>query len=146
MDESDVNNHVIGHLDGTLVQLYTFEPEPDGERHDDIVVAQTVLERELGGILVRPRSARKWPTPGMRELSFESTAFNERWRVHATDPDQVAAFELLHPALLERLSQLELPIGIEAVGRSLYIFDESGCAPYELMFDLLGRAHVELRR
>lgn len=146
MDHSDVNNHVIGHMDGVLVQLYTFEPVPDGDHSDDIVVAQTVLERGLGGILVRPRSAKGWPTPNMRELSFESNAFNERWRVHATDPDEVAAFELLHPALLERLAQLELPIGIEAVGRSLYIFDESGIAPYELMFDLLGRAHVELRR
>lgn len=146
-EKADVNNHVIGHLEnGTLVQLYTYEPDPDGDAGDDLVVAQSVLEREVGDILVRRRKRGRWKTKGLKELRLESNAFERAWQVHATEQDDIAAFELLNPAYLDRLASLDYPIGIEAVGRSLYLFDESGKVPYEVMFDLLRAAHAELRR
>lgn len=149
LEKSDVNNHVIGHRRGQLVQFYTYVENPVGDPDRQIVVAQATLPKRHHDILVRRRSSTPWgggdAAGGLVEHSFESMAFNEAWRVRSHPDDDIATFELLHPAFLERLTALPLHIGIEAVGRFLYVFDEGGDAPYDVMLELLDEAFDELR-
>jgi hypothetical protein len=146
LEVSDVNNHVIGWYRGSLVQLYTYERRPDGNARNDFVIAQLVLPREVGDILVRRRGGPRFRTKGLQEVTLESVDFHRTWQVHASRPDELTTFELLHPAFLERLTNLPFRVGMEAVGTNLYVFAETGEAPYEQMFELLEVAYRELRR
>lgn len=132
------------------MQFYTDVAEPVGAPHTQVVVAQATLPKRYHDILVRRRGAGRFqtdarPSRDLVEHRLESAEFNERWRVFAHPEDDLAAFELLHPAFLERLAATPESIGIEAVGNFLFVFDDGGHASYELLLELLDEAFDQLQ-
>jgi len=95
---SDVNNHVIGEWNGRIVQLYTFAPARGNA--ENYLVAQIVLPKSYGGIIIK-RSSGRWSNlfapRGYQKVSMEWPDFNKRYAVFATDMDKVTSFELLTP-------------------------------------------------
>lgn len=152
---SDVNNHVIGQWNDLIVQMYTYVPYNGSV--ENYLVAQIALPKSYGGILVRRRGAGDWRTwflfapRGYKRVSMEWPDFNKRYKVFATDVDQVTSFELLNPKFMADLYDKELPFSIEVVDNVAYLYapitgmSVSGSyARYTAALNVLQAAHKEL--
>lgn len=129
---SDINNHVVGTYHDHLVQFYTFCPNSRVDTPINYVVAQIILPKEYGGILIRPvksfwskaLTGDKAPK-GYTKYSFEWPDFNRRYNVYATDADRLAAFELLNPSFMAYLYDTDAKASIEVVNNTVYLYKQA---------------------
>ena len=129
MKVADVNNHVLGRLLGTgraiddavVYQIYTYSQQPYHQAQTVYLVGQLAVPKHYGNILIRRRKhfMRK-RVRGMSEVSLEANDFNRKYQVLASQPDQIASFELLHPAMMAALIDAPFEINLEVIDNSIY--------------------------
>ena len=147
---SDVNNHVIGEWQDLLVQLYTFVPAKT-DSTQNYLIGQITLPKSYGGIIIKRRTFFDVIThapKGYKKMSFEWPDFNKRYLVYATDVDQVTSFELLNPAFMAELYDMDLKVSIEVVDNVTYFYSKASNKDrrYEDMMKILVRAWRELKK
>jgi len=148
---SDINNHVIGVYNNTLIQLYNYIPNPlsSSSKKDNYIIAQVALPKSYGNIVVRKK--RTLPFSGIKGLtrvSMEWGDFNKRYEVWASDMERVTSFELLNPSFMVKLQELPFELNIEVVDNIVYLFsNKTEAAPqnYELLLKILYQAFKEMR-
>lgn len=148
LDEADINNHAIGFVNDLLTQVYTYSTSGGSRSSDDYLVVQTALPKSYGRILVkRKKSFFSWSVDDLRKISMEWNEFNDRYDVYASKEEQVTTFELLHPAFMAKLHDLPFEVSIEVVDNIVYLFAPShtDVQHYEMLFELLKKAHKEMR-
>lgn len=146
---SDINNHVIGVYNNYLLQLYTFIPNPNSGK--SYLIAQTNVPKNYGEIVVRRKKG--WfhlGIKGLKRISMESTDFNKDYEVFASDIEQVTSFELLHPAFMEKLSELPFEVNIEVVDNIVYLYslEKAKKQPldlYDQMLAILQEAYKQMK-
>lgn len=150
--KSDINNHVIGAYKNLLIEIYTYIDRPTNDQNKNYVVAQVALPKRYGSIVVEAKESwtndifRIMPTPrGYKKVTLEWPDFNKRYRVSATDIEQVTAFELLHPVYMEKLFALPFKVSIEVVDNVVYLYSLDNKADYTTMLNLLKDAFKEMR-
>ena len=141
---SDVNNHVIGLYRNVLVEFYSYRPAKGSSEY--YVIAQAVLPKSYGNIVVRRRNGR-WQSKikGLNALSTEANSFNKMYDIFADNVEQVTAFELLHPLYMEKLIALQYEVNIEVVDNMLYLYSTDAGMSYESMLELLKAAFAEMK-
>lgn len=151
--KSDINNHCIGMWEDRLVQLYTYVPSKQNQRNQapqEYSVAQiAVPNKNYGRIVVEqktPWSMFKRTPKGLNKLQVESSAINSRFTLYADNIEQVTTFELMTPAYMEAVLAAPGKFNIEVYDNTIFIYSKDKKATYESMFDLLVRAHHELKR
>ena len=152
---SDINNHVVGTYHDHIVQFYTFEPSPRADTTLNYVVAQIILPKQYGGILIRPTKSfwsmaiggDKAPK-GYSKYSFEWPDFNKRYTVYATDADRLATFELLNPGFMAYLYDTDAQASIEVVDNTVYLYKQANQfndANYSTFLTIMLKAFKELK-
>lgn len=147
---SDVNNHCIGLYHHILVQLFTYVPvksNKDGARLN-YTIAQAALPKNYEDIIVERKTfwTRFKSAPhGFQKLEMESTEFNSRYVVYATDVEQVTSFELLHPAFMLKLNSLPFKVNIEVADNVVYLYSLDTTADYATMLEVLKAAFDEMK-
>ena len=74
--------------------------------------------------------------------------FNDKFQVFATSPDQVAAFELLNPTMMQALVDAPFSINIEVIDNAIYFYaplSETSAKDYQAMLSILQAAYRELQ-
>jgi hypothetical protein len=148
--KSDIDNHVIGVWQQTIVQLYTYQAMPD-QSTPVYLIGQMTLPKSYGGIIVKRKSflsSLAMAPSGYKKVSLEWADFNNRYAVYATNPEQVTAFELLNPSYMAKLYDSNLPIDIEVADNVVYFYTKSTLnrdETYPQMLDILAGAYKELR-
>jgi hypothetical protein len=142
---SDINNHCIGMYRELLVQLYTYVENAKSGSGPNYVIAQTVLPKTYGNIVVRHKKLISIGIKGLNKISLEWEDFNKRYEVFADNVEQVTSFELLHPVFMEKLFALDYEVNIEVFDNSLYLYTTDSNASYESMFGILNDAFNELK-
>ena len=147
---SDVNNHVIGVYNQTLlVQLYTYVPKPDSAGKS-YLIAQASLPKSYGDIIVRRRKGfHPFGIKGLRQISTEWPDFNKKYQVFATNPEQATSLELLNPKYMEQLEAAPFEVNIEVIDNVVYLYAREGAIinpeHYSTMLGLLQAAFKEMR-
>ncbi|HSX35513.1 MAG TPA: DUF3137 domain-containing protein [Patescibacteria group bacterium] len=147
---SDVNNHVIGEWNGHIVQLYTYIPFKSQQQRANYLIGQIALPKSYGGIIVkrRPRfQLFNFKPRGYRKVTLEWPDFNKRYNVYATDMDKVTSFELLNPAFMAKLYDMDIKVNIEVVDNVVYLYSyvQQADHRYNAMLIILQMAFQELR-
>lgn len=151
---SDINNHIIGMYNETLIQLYTYAPIPGGIKN--YVIAQTSVPKSYGDIVVRrKKSGMNFKIKDLNKLSTEWGDFNKLYDVFASDAEQATSFELLNPTFMEKLEAVPFEVNIEVVDNVVYLYADEAeskemtsaydAQRYELMLSLLKDAFKEMR-
>ena len=150
---ADINNHVIGFWTGDLlVQLYTYNSGRDNDM-THYIVGQINLSKSYGGILIRRRDSGFLGRFGLgipkgyKDVSLEWGDFNQRYKVCATDENQVTSFELLNPSFMAWLYDQDLKVNIEVVDNVVYLYAKisAGEQRYAEMLTILQKSHKELK-
>lgn len=148
---SDINNHIIGLYKNILIQLYTYTPNPQNNTKK-FLIAQTVLPRSYGDIVVRQNKKLQLGIRGLQKVSMEWGQFNSRYEVYATSVEQATSFELLNPLYMQKLQALNFEVNMEVVNNILYMYapikydaSTSNLAQYQTMLDLLKNAFEEMK-
>jgi hypothetical protein len=154
---SDINNHCIGMLGNELVQLYTYVPAAyNGRNVQEITVAQiAVPKKNYGRIVIEHK--QPWLSSstfeflrknykGLNRLKVEALEINKRFKIYASDVEQVTTFELLNPLYMQYVIDTPGKINIEVYDNTIFIYSKDRKAKYEDLFNLLVRAHKELVR
>ncbi len=147
---SDINNHVIGLYNNLLIELYSYIPKPKADTRIVYTIAQVALPKRYESIIVEAKkgwSSDLFPRApkGYNTISLEWPDFNKRYRVYATDIEQVTAFELLHPVYMEKLFALPFKVSIEVVDNVVYLYTTDTKADYATMLNILKDAFKEMR-
>ena len=156
---ADVNNHVIGRMQSTnravaddvVYQIYTYSAKPyyQSRAKDVYLIGQLAVPKRYGNILIVRRSkAFRVSKSGRVEMQFESSEFNDKYRVLADSAEQVTSFELLHPAMLQTLIDAPFEISIEVIDNIIYFYaplGETRAEHYEQMLSILQAAYRELK-
>lgn len=149
--KSDINNHVIGMLNNTLIELYTYVPATANNdvNSAQFVIAQMALPKRYDSLVVEAKSGfasrfRKTPK-GYNKVTLEWPDFNKRYFVFATNVEQVTAFELLNPKYMEQLFDLPFKVSIEVVDNVVYLYTKDKKADYNLMYTILKAAYEEMK-
>lgn len=159
---SDINYHVIGKFHGTLVQFYQYIPiiqdkrqmgdyfkawYNPAKRYDAYIVAQAVLPKHYGDIVVTRRTMTNglYVPSGMTKIQMEGVDFNKDYWVFASDAEKVTSFELLDPAFMARLIDLPFTINIEVVDNILYLYSTDKTAEFDTMLGLLETAFQTIK-
>jgi hypothetical protein len=149
---SDINNHVIGMYQNLLIEIYTYIPKPNTNDTNpaQYVITQTALPKRYDSLIVEAKSEgigswfRRTPK-GYNKMTLEWPDFNKRYRVFATNVEQVTAFELLNPVYMEKLFALPFKVSIEVVDNVVYLYTKDKKADYDLMYGILKDAFKEMR-
>lgn len=151
-DSTDINNHIIGYWQGDLlVQIYTYSYRPGEDAREYHIVGQISLPKTYGGILVErvdERKSKRWKAPvGYELVSTEWGDFNQRYKVYATDRNQVVSLELLNPGFMAWLYDQNLRCNIEVIGNSVFFSSRvsSNQGRYPEMLEILKRSYKELK-
>lgn len=152
IQQSDINNHVVGSYNNHLVQLYTYR-NTTGDNAKNYLVGQINLPKSYGGILVRRKQGllgglgSLFTPKGYAQYTLEWPDFNNRYAVYATESDRLATFELLNPGFMAFLYDNYNNVSIEVVDNIVYFFAEkkSARSDYEQLIQLLQRAFKELQ-
>lgn len=147
---SDINNHVIGVYNNTLIQIYNYIPNPTASNtNDNYIIAQVVLPKTYGNIVVRKKRIMSFVgTKGLTQVKMEWGEFNDRYEVWASDMERVTSFELLNPSFMVKLQELPFEINIEVVDNIVYLYSAKIKATpenYEIMLTILYQAFKEMR-
>ncbi len=159
---SDINYHVIGKYRNVLVQFYQYIPVvPDKRkimdyfkawykpayRYDAYIVAQTILPKTYGNIIVKQKGSLglSFKPSGMTQVSLEGVDFNKDFSVYATDVEKVTSLELLNPRYMENLLDVPFEVNIEIVDNVLYLYSTDKQADFDTMLTLLQNAFEEMK-
>ncbi len=146
---SDINNHVIGIYNNTLIQIYNYNPNPKQSDGQDYLIAQVALPKTYGNIVVRKKRLLSYfGTKGLTKISMEWGEFNKKYEVWASDMERATSFELLNPAFMVKLQELPFEVNIEVVDNIVYLYGtkiKSESANYETMLLILQQAFKEMR-
>lgn len=145
---SDINNHVIGIYNQYLLQIYTYNPNPDDTSSDKYLIAQTNVPKNYGEIVVRRKKMlQPFGVHGLNKISMEWQDFNKKYEVFASNAEQVTAFELLHPAFMEKLEALPFEVNINVVDNVIYLYTKTNTDPqqYETMLTILQEAYKQMK-
>jgi hypothetical protein len=159
---SDINFHVIGKYHDVLVQFYQYLPIVQGKlmfndyfkswykpayRFNAYVVAQTILPKTYGNIIVKRRGTlgRSYKPSGMTQISLEGVDFNKYFAVYASDLEKVTSFELLNPKYMQTLLDVPFMVNIEIVDNVLYLYSTDKQANFDTMLLLLQNAFEEMK-
>ncbi len=128
---ADINNHVIGlYAQKYLVQLYTFSALPMANTTGVYLIAQIMVPKEYGDIVVRRKSGN-WmtraigsdqSTRGLKKITMEWGDFNRKYDVYASSTEGVTSFELLNPSFMEQLEAAPFEVNIEVVDNIVYFY------------------------
>ncbi len=145
--KSDINNHVIGRVRNTVVEMYTFTPvAKDSLTTKPYLVAQAILPKSYINILIKKKKLFNFAPRGLRKITLESNEFNRKFSVFANPSDQVNTLELLAPNFMTRIHDLPFELNIEIVGQFLYFYTKDHKrVKYEDMFDILSWAFDEMK-
>ncbi len=146
---SDINNHVIGLSKETIVQFYTYVPQPQ-QPSSSFLIAQAAVPKNYGDIVVRRKKGFWAAVPrGLRKMKTEWGDFNSMYEVLASDSELATSFELLNPTYMEKLQALDFEVNIEVVDNIVYLYaGEMGIVKpehYQTMLELLNAAFKEMR-
>jgi hypothetical protein len=159
---SDVNFHVIGKYRNVLVQFYQYIPIVEDKRKfadylkaiykpayrvDKYTIAQTILPKSYGNIVVRRKGALglSFTPVNMKRVSLEGVSFNKDFLVYATDIEKATSLELLNPAYMEKLLAVDFKVNIEIVDNVLYLYSPDKKADFNVMLSLLQNAFEEMK-
>jgi hypothetical protein len=159
---SDINYHVIGKYRDVLVQFYQYIPVVQGKRrfmdylkawykpayrYDAYIVAQTILPKTYGNIIVKRKSSLglSFKPSGMTQVSLEGMDFNKDFSVYATDVEKVTSLELLNPRYMENLMEVPFAVNIEIIDNVLYLYSTDKQADFDTMLTLLQNAFEEMK-
>ncbi len=147
---SDLNNHIIGMYKDCLVQIYTYNANPNAN-NKTYLIAQTNVPKSYGEILVRHKSGfHPFGIRGLTKVSMEWPDFNKKYEVFASDIERVTSFELLEPVFMEKLEALPFEVNINVVDNVVYLYagvnsGNSNAANYQIMLDILLKAFQQMR-
>ena len=159
---SDINYHVIGTYKDVLVQFYQYIPVIQAKRnftdyikawykaayrYDQYLVAQTILPRSYGNIVVKYNSATGivFKPKGLQEIVLEGVDFGKFYSVYASDQDKVNSLELLNPRYMATLIDLPFEVNIEIVDNVLYLYSTDNNANFDTMLTLIQNAFLEMK-
>ncbi|MEO8105014.1 MAG: DUF3137 domain-containing protein [Candidatus Saccharibacteria bacterium] len=159
---SNINYHVIGKYRDVLVQFYQYIPVIADERkfmdylkamykpvyrYDTYVIAQTILPKTYGDIIVKRKGSLglSFKPSGMTQVSLEGVDFNKNFSVYATDVEKVTSLELLNPAYMQKLLDLSFAVNIEIVDNVLYLYSSDKKADFDTMLALLQNGFEEMK-
>lgn len=147
---SDINNHIIGlYKERFLLQLYTYDPNP--KNAGAYLIAQTNIPKVYGNIVVRRKKWYRWGGPrGLKRVTLEWSDFHKKYDVFASDAEQVASFELLHPLFMEKLEAMPFDVNLEVVDNVIYLYapqsqDQAADQRYPQMLALLEEAYKQMK-
>ncbi len=148
--QSDINNHIIGVYNNTLIQIYNYIPKPTGESNVlNYLIAQVAVPKSYGNIVVRKKRLLSFVgTKGLRRVTMEWGDFNKRYEVWASDMEKVTSFELLNPSFMVKLQELPFEVNIEVVDNIVYLYSAkvpSTSQNYEIILSILYQAFKEMR-
>lgn len=148
---SDINNHIIGSYQDSLVQLYTYQPNPnsDSSGMKYYLIAQANVQKTYGNIVVRRKKFLQMGIDGLQKIETEWTAFNKNYEVYASSSEGAASFELLEPTFMEKLNALSFEVNIEVVDNVVYLYSREknvNPAHYQEMLDILHEAYTYMKR
>jgi hypothetical protein len=148
---SDINNHVVGSYEGLLIQLYSFIPRP-GEDTSTYTIGQITLPKSYGNIVIKPKMGMlqqlyHFTLPkNLTKYQFEWNDFNREFEVYASDPDRLAAFELINPKFMATMYDIDEKIILEVVDNIVYFrVPSKKSSNYPALLELLKQAHKELK-
>lgn len=146
---SDINNHIIGLHKDTIIQIYTYVPNP-AKATISYLISQVSVPKSYGNIVVRRKQGIfAGGTKGLRRIEMEWGDFNKTYEVFASDSELATSFELLNPKFMEQLQALPFEINIEVVDNIVYLYSpEMGTLRpehYETMLTILRAAFKEMR-
>ena len=155
---ADVNNHVIGRMQSTgriysddvIYQIYTYSATPYDTSRIVYLVGQLFVPKNYGNILLLrvDEKRRQGKVRGLRQIEMEWGEFNDKFQVFATSPDQVAAFELLNPTMMQELVDAPFSINIEVIDNAIYFYaplSETSAKDYQAILSILQAAYRELQ-
>lgn len=159
---SDINYHVIGRYRDVLVQFYQYVPVVEDKRvlwdylkawykpayrYDAYIIAQTILPKTYGDIIVKRKSSLglSFKPHGMTRVSLEGVDFNKDYVVFATDVEKVTSLELLNPRYMEKLLDIPFEVNIEVVDSVLYLYSTDKQADFDTMLTLIQNAFEEMK-
>ena len=156
---ADVNNHVIGQMhttgratsDDAIYQIYTYSRLPyheTSQRQVYLVGQIDVSKKRYGNIVIRRRRLASLPIRGLNRITLESSEFNDKYEVWAENHEQVTAFELLHPAMMQTFIDAPFDINLEVIDSAIYLYaplEETDAGHYASMLSILQAAYRELK-
>lgn len=147
---SDINNHVIGVYNNTLIQIYNYLPNPTGSSaSDNYLIAQVALPKSYGNIVVRKKQLISFMgLKNLTRIKMEWGEFNDRYEVWASDMERVTSFELLNPSFMVKLQELPFEVNIEVVDNIVYLYSakiKASPENYDIMLTILYQAFKEMR-
>jgi hypothetical protein len=149
---SDINNHIIGVYEGSLAQVYSYQPNPAANsRGSFYIIAQANTQKSYGNIVVR-RKSKLGSITGMfsklHKIETEWTKFNNKYEVLTSSAEGAASFELLDPTFMEKLEALPFEVNIEVVDNVVYLYSkETELQPehYPVMMEILHTAYDHMK-
>jgi len=148
---SDINNHVIGVYNNTIIQLYNYIANPNVKingKSKNYIIAQVALPKSYGNIVVRKKKLFQFGIKGLTKISMEWGDFNKKYQVWASDMERVTSFELLNPSFMVKLQELPFEVNMEVVDNIVYLYSgQAEVIPenYEAMLSILYQAFKEMR-
>ena len=152
----DVNNHVIGRMSSTgravedaiIYQIYTYSPVPYSQAKTVYLVGQIFVPKYYGNILVTPTKPSRCTRKRLQKIEMEWSKFNQKYQVYTDNPSQIAAFELLHPTMMQRLADAPFAISLEVIDNTIYFYaplESTNADNYAAMLSILQDAYRELK-
>ncbi len=146
---SDINNHVIGVYNDTLIQIYNYLPVQNNARALNYIIAQAALPKTYGNIVVRKKRRNPFSRiRGLTKVKTEWNEFNIKYEVWASDMERVTSFELLNPSYMVQLQELPFEVNIEVVDNIVYLYSakvKANGQNYAILLDILYKAFKEMR-
>lgn len=151
---SDINNHLVGLVNGILTQMYTYNSYYNNDSKN-YVIGQITVPKSYGSILVRPKQKLltldssnniKEPT-GSQKYDFEWPDFNRKFEVFATDADRLASFELINPKFMEMMYAIDESLVLEVTDNIIFfrVSQKTSLETYAQLLGLLKQAYKELK-
>ena len=114
------------------------------------LVGQMFVPKSYGNILLARTDSKLRRTKlfGLTKVELEWGDFNRTYQVYATSPEQVTAFELLHPAMMQTLVDAPFQINIEVIDNAIYFYAplrSTKAKDYRAMLSVLQAAYRELK-
>lgn len=141
---SDINNHIIGNYKDSLIQLYTYQPNPSADRNarQFYLIAQANVQKSYGNIVVRRKKfLQNFRIKDLQKIQTEWTSFNKNYEVFASSAEGATSFELLEPTFMEKLNALSFEVNIEVVDNVVYLYSKEKAVNAEHYAEMLGILH-----
>ena len=133
-----------------IYQIYTYSDRPYNTSKVVYLVGQMFVPKSYGNILLARTDSKLRRTKlfGLTKVELEWGDFNRTYQVYATSPQQVTAFELLHPAMMQTLVDAPFQINIEVINNAIYFYaplSSTKAKDYQAMLSVLQAAYRELK-